>query len=80
MRPTSTRNLKSLALAVPEILISVGVKFKNVSGDPDHAPFRDDLTSAGWDLLPLAYRPNLKFLSTFIIIIDKTDAGLITKI
>jgi len=21
--------------------------------DPDHAPFRDNLTSAGWDLLPL---------------------------
>jgi len=33
------------------------------SRDPDHTPFRDDLTSAGWDLLPLNYRPNLKFLT-----------------
>ena len=29
-----------------------------------HAPFMDDLTSAGWDLLPLTYRPNLKFITT----------------
>ena len=29
-----------------------GVKFWNVSHDPEHAPFRDGLTSAGWDLLP----------------------------
>ena len=26
-----------------------------MSHDPDHAPFRDGLTSAGWDLLPLTY-------------------------
>ena len=24
-----------------------------MSHDPEHAPFRDGLTSAGWDLLPL---------------------------
>jgi len=35
-----------------------------MSHDPDHAPFRDDLISAGWDLLPLTYRRNLKFLTT----------------
>jgi len=28
-----------------------------VSRDPDHAPFWDDLSSAGWDLLSLTYRP-----------------------
>jgi len=43
--------------------ISGGVKFENVSRDPDHAPFRDDLSSAGWDLLPPTYSPNLKFLT-----------------
>jgi len=36
----------------------------NKSRDPDRALFRDDLLSAGWDLLPLTYRPNLKFLTT----------------
>ena len=35
-----------------------------MSRDPDHAPFRDDLSSAGWDLLPLTYRPNSTFLTT----------------
>ena len=34
-----------------------------MSRDPDHASFRDDL-SAGWDLLPLTYRPNSTFLTT----------------
>jgi len=28
-----------------------GGKFKNGSADPDHAPFREDFSSAGWDLL-----------------------------
>jgi len=32
------------------------------TGDSDHAPSRDDLWSAGWDLLELTYGPNLKFL------------------
>jgi len=31
--------------------ISEGVKFQNGSRDPDHASFRDDSPSAGWDLL-----------------------------
>ena len=44
-----------------------GVKFSNVSRDLDHAPFRDDLTSAGSYLLALTYRPNLKFLTTPIM-------------
>jgi len=35
-----------------------------MSRDYDHAPFRDDLLSSGWDLLPLTYIPNLKFLTT----------------
>ena len=34
--------------------------------DPDHAPFRDDLSSTGWDFLSLTYRPNLMFLTTDI--------------
>jgi len=42
-------------------------KWSNESRDPDHVPFRVDLTSAGWDLLPLTYRPNLKFLTTPIM-------------
>ena len=41
-----------------------GVKFYNVSRDPDHASFRDDVSPAGWDLLRLTYRPNLKLLAT----------------
>jgi len=46
---------------------SWAIKCRNESRDPDHAPFRDGLTSAGWDLLPLTYRPNLKFLTTLIM-------------
>jgi len=46
--------------------ISQGVKFYNVSRDPDQAPFRKYFSSAGWDLLPLTFRPNLKFLTTLI--------------
>jgi len=33
---------------------------KIVSRDPDHAAFRDDLSSAGWDLLTLTYRPKFE--------------------
>jgi len=46
---------------------------KIVSRDPDHAAFRDDLSSAGWDLLTLTYRPNLKlkFLTAPITKIGK---------
>jgi len=44
--------------------ISHGVKFYNVSRDPDHAPFGKYFSLAGWDLLPLTYKPNLKFLTT----------------
>ena len=43
--PTHVQNLKSLAVAVAEIFR--GCKILNVSRDPDHAPFRGDLTSAG---------------------------------
>jgi len=46
--------------------ISGGVN-STMSRDPDHAPFRDDLSSAGWDLLPLTYRSNSKFLTTPIM-------------
>ena len=31
--------------------ISWGVKFENWLLDPDHAPFRDGLSPAGWDML-----------------------------
>jgi len=27
------------------------IKCRNCSRDPDHAPFREDFSSAGWDLL-----------------------------
>ena len=39
---------------------------KCLSHDPEHAPFRHGLTSTGWYLLPLTYRPNLKFLTTLV--------------
>ena len=29
-------------------------------------PLSGNIFSAGWDLLPLTYRPNLKFLTTLI--------------
>ena len=38
-------------------------KCRNESHDPDHAPFRDNLSSAGCNLLPSTYRTNLKFFS-----------------
>ena len=31
--------------------ITSGVKFLNGLADLDHAPFREDFSSAGWDLL-----------------------------
>ena len=31
--------------------ITWGVKFQNGLFDPDHAPFREDFSSAGWDVL-----------------------------
>jgi len=43
--------------------ISEGVKFKNMSRDPNHAPFGGDFSSAGWDLSWPTYTPNLKYLS-----------------
>ena len=39
--------------------ISGGVKFW-----PWPRPFRDDLLSSGWDLLPLIHRANVRFLTT----------------
>ena len=44
--------------------ISWGVKFENCLLDPDHAPFRDDLSPAGWGMLWQIYPPNLKCLSS----------------
>jgi len=38
----------------------------SLSRDHDHAPFRDNLSSCDWDLLPLTYRPKSKFLITHI--------------
>ena len=43
------QKLKSPALAAREIFR--GVKVSSVLDDPDHVPFRDDLSSEGWDLL-----------------------------
>ena len=34
--------------------ITRGVKIQNGSPNPDHAPFREDFSSAGWDLLAMA--------------------------
>jgi len=39
-----------------------GIKIENGSCDPDHAPFRDDLSTSGQHLRS-AYVPNLKSLS-----------------
>jgi len=38
----------------------VGCKIRDESRDPEHAPFRDDISSAGWDWLCSTYRLNLK--------------------
>jgi len=56
------QNLKSLAVVAVADTSGGGGENSKMSRDPDHAPFTDDL-SAGWDLLPSAYRPNLKFLT-----------------
>jgi len=37
------------------------------SRDHDHVPFRDDLSSAGWDMLWLTYQPNLNFVAVMEI-------------
>jgi len=47
-------------------VITWGVKFKNGSTDPDHAPFREDFSSAGWDLLWQINVPNLKPLGSSV--------------
>jgi len=44
--------------------ITWGVKFYNGSTDPDHAPFREDFSSAGCDLLWQVNVPNLKSLGS----------------
>jgi len=44
--------------------ITRGVKFENWSPDPDHAPFREDFSSAGWNLLWQINVPNLKYLGS----------------
>ena len=36
------------------------------SPDPDHAPFREDLSPAGWDLLWQISVPNLKSLGSLL--------------
>jgi len=51
-----------------------------MSHDPDHAPFRNDLLSAGWGLLPLIYRQNLKFLTTTITKISKAVKNVETGV
>ena len=73
LRSIHKPNLKRLASFAPKIWpgpqkVEMGQSCEeNVSREPDHIPFRDDFS--GWDLLPLTYRPNLKFLPTVITII-----------
>jgi len=56
-------------------------KCRNESRDPDHAPFRDNLTFAGWDLILLTCRPNLKFLTTPIMniweVVQNVQTGIV---
>jgi len=47
-----------------EILSLIFQKLKR-SCDSDHAPFRDNLSSVGWDLLCSTHIPNLKCLRLF---------------
>ena len=44
--------------------ITWGVKFYKGSPDTDHAPFREDFSSAGWDWLWKITVPNLKSLGS----------------
>jgi len=39
---------------------------QNVEMCPDSVPFKNDLSSGAWDLLPLTYRPNLQLLTAAI--------------
>jgi len=48
-----------------------GVKFYNVSRDPDYALFMDNLTSTGLDLLSSNCVPNLKYLALVVLEIFK---------
>ena len=56
--------------------ISWGVKFYNWLHDPGHAPFRDGLSPAGWDMLRQIYPPNLKCLSSPITEIWKAPQNV----
>ena len=60
----------SLSCTVFEILTLICPKFKT-SRDPGHAPFRDNLSSAGWDVLRLTYPPNLKSLASSVTEIER---------
>ena len=44
--------------------ITWGVKFYKGLPDPDHAPFREDFSPAGWDLLWYNSVPNVKSLGS----------------
>ena len=46
--------------------ISRGAKFSNRLCDPEHAPFRDDFSSAWWEWLLSTYVPNFKCLGAVI--------------
>ena len=50
-----------LSRTIFEILLLIFQKLKR-SRDSDHAPFRDSLSSVGWDLLCSTHIPNLKCL------------------
>jgi len=51
-----------LSRTVFEILSLIFQKLKR-SRDSDHAPFRDNLSFVGWDLLQSTCKPNLKSLA-----------------
>ena len=56
--------MKSLALAVQDILHGVRNSKTGHSPDSDHDPFREDFSSAGWDLLLQINVPNMKSLGS----------------
>ena len=63
LRAQYCRTLTCVIAAFVYVQSAWAPKCINGSRDPDHAHFRDDLSSADWNLLLLTYRPNLKFLT-----------------
>jgi len=55
------QNLTALVSAIPETWIGLP-QLKHVTWH-NHAPFRDDFSSVGWDYLRTTCTPNLRSLS-----------------